>query len=253
MSQVFTPIVNQPSLYINNATLAYASTTTLSVKAGQVRDSTNTYDLILSADKTINAATNGIQGLDTGALAANKFYAVFIVSDPTGTQLTGTIMSLSATAPLLPFGYSLIRRIGWVVTDGSSHIINFYQVGSGSSSSRTYYYDSPISVLSGGASATFAAVSLVNAVPAVDRVGIFLNAAYTPAVAANAASLRPTGSSVAANAAPVIITGDVAAKVQDFAPIKMVALLSAGVPSIDYVVQSSDALSLSVAAFEDFL
>ncbi len=248
----FDPIVNLPASYVNNATIAYGSNTTLTVAPGQVRDSTNVNDLVLSASTTVNAAVNGINGLDTGSLAANKCYAVFIIADPTGVQVTGTIISLSATAPTLPFGYGLFRRIGWILTDASSHFLKFYQLGSGASNVRTYYYDSPVSVLSGGASATFAAVSLVNGVPAMNAA-IFLNAAYTPAVAGNAASIRPTGSSVAANASPVILTGDVIAKAQDFSAIKTVALLATGVPSIDYVVQSSDALSLSVAGFEDFL
>lgn len=249
----FTPIVNLPFLYVNNATIAYGSNTTLTVAAGQVRDSTDTQDLTLSSSTTINAAVNGINGLDTGALGNNKCYAVFIIADPTGVQVTGTILSLSATAPLLPFGYGLFRRIGWVFTDGSSHFLKFYQIGSGGSSSRTYYYDSPVSVLSGGSSATFAAVSLVNAVPLINGVAVFLNASYTPAVAGNTTSIRPTGSSAAANASPVILSGVVVSKAQDFAAIKTVALVSSSLPSIDYVVQSSDALSLSVAGFEDFL
>lgn len=62
------------------------------------------------------AAAAGLNGVDTGATAANTWYAMWVVSNGTAT---GMVLSLSATAPVLPAGMSHMARIGWIRTDGS--------------------------------------------------------------------------------------------------------------------------------------
>lgn len=68
---------------------------------------------------TINALVNGANGLDTGALANNTWYYKFLIGKPDGT-IAG-LLSMSATAPAMPTGYTMVKRVGAVRTDGSAH------------------------------------------------------------------------------------------------------------------------------------
>lgn len=72
---------------------------------------------------TIDATVNGVNGLDTGALAANAWYYIWALTDSVG------LISLSSTAPTLPAGYSGALRIGSVLTTGSSTFTNFLMCG----------------------------------------------------------------------------------------------------------------------------
>jgi hypothetical protein len=236
------PVANLSPNYINGFVLDYATTTALTVEAGQCKDSTNVWDIVLSANATLSGAVNGVNGLDTGTLGASTLYAVYAIADSTKYHATATLLSTSATAPYLPFGYDIFRRIGWARTDGSSHFLKFYETPS-----RKYTWDAPISVLSGGTSSTYAAIDLSAAIPPINKCSIDLQVSYTPAVAANTAVIRPSGS---ASTTSLVISGVVAAKVQDMYA-QSLALLISSVPKIDYVVTSSDSLSLSVISFMD--
>lgn len=248
-----------PALYINNCQVSRAGNTTLTIQSGQVRDSTNTIDMFLGfypddsastpVATTLNAAVNGVNGLDTGTFAATKLYHVFVIADATNNLVTGTLLSLSATAPTLPFGYSNFRKIGSWAVDGSTHFYIAYQVGA--SGGRAMTYDAPVSVLSGGAATSLTAVSLANVVPAVNNTPIRLNAAYTPNTAGNTAVLAPGASTSTTN---VVLSGVVAAKAQDFGPFEMLSQLITGVPNVLYqVANGSDALSLSVQGYVESL
>lgn len=80
---------------------------------------------------TINAATTGANALDTGSLANNQEYYVYLISD--GTNVAG-LLSLSATSPAMPAGYTMAQRFGAFKTDGSA---NFYRI---TQSGRTAQY-----------------------------------------------------------------------------------------------------------------
>jgi hypothetical protein len=69
-----------------------------------------------NADLTINCATTGANGLDTGSLAADTWYYVWAIADTTNLVTAG-LMSLSATAPTLPSGYTKKRLIGYRKTN----------------------------------------------------------------------------------------------------------------------------------------
>lgn len=79
---------------------------------------------------TINALTVGANGLDTGALAANTWYAVWVIMSSSVTSGSlAALLSLSATAPTLPAGYEHMVRVGWVRTDGSGNFLRTLQLG----------------------------------------------------------------------------------------------------------------------------
>jgi hypothetical protein len=241
------PIVNLPSLYVDNGKLSWASNTTLTVAAIACRDSTNVYDLTTTSTLTINAAVVGVNGIDTGAFAASKCYAVFIIGDSAGFNTPKALISLSATAPVMPTGYDILRRIGWAFSDGSTHFVVIYQSGTGKR--RVYTFDEPISAISSGTSATFLAVDLSNQVPAVDNLVLTIQAAFTPNAANDAAYIRAGGSS-ATNGC--VLSGPVAAKVAS-GQITTVAKLVTSAPKIEYKVTASGNLDAKLVSFVDEL
>lgn len=245
--------VNDRVKYVDGLKISVASNTTLSVTSGACSNSTNEVDMVLDATTTLNAAVTGLNGIDTGTFAASKVYAVFLISDFTELNPPGLLMSLSATAPVMPNGdnggaYNTFRRIGWAVSDGSTHFLTIRQFGNGSE--RTYTYDSPVAVLTGGTATTQTAVSLVAVVPAVSGMIVKYNAAFTPASASNALTLYPSAST---GTSTNIVSGQVAAvavKQQQTVP----TLLISGVPKVDYKVSNgSDAATLTVDSFIDSL
>ena len=162
-SDSFEPIVNAGFLYCIGMQLANDATTPttiIDIQPGQCRDSTNQLDINLgnylgfgqpqttaNTVTKLNAAVNGANGLDTGSLAVSTWYYVYVIADPTGFKTTATIISKNTPAaggPLMPFGYGIYRRIGQVLTDGSSHILAFWQAGD--QATRQYMWDAQISI-----------------------------------------------------------------------------------------------------------
>jgi len=129
-----TNVVALPTGYLFGLTLSQASTTSVGIAAGSCRDSTDADNMVLGSAVTKTtgawAAGSGNGGLDTGSIAATTWYHVHVIKQPGG--LAGgvdALVSLSATSPTMPTGYTLPRRIGSVLTDGSKHIIAFQQDG----------------------------------------------------------------------------------------------------------------------------
>jgi len=122
-----------PRSYLAGLTLStVGSSSTMSIAAGVARDSTNASDLTLasSINKTTSSfsAGSGNGGLDTGSIANNTWYNFWLIkkdADGSGEVL----ISLSATAPTMPGGYTYKRRIGSGKTDGSAHWTAFIQDG----------------------------------------------------------------------------------------------------------------------------
>lgn len=158
MTQQNVLFVRRDFTYINGFQLTYIDNTTMSVGTGQCRDSNNAMDICIGltpesgpttpAPVTMNFATHGIGGLDTGSLAANKMYSVFAVGDSTYNRPSGLIGTLQVnTSPLMPFGYDSYRLVGFFSTDDSSHIRAFYQYGDGNYRVISYYVNILISTV----------------------------------------------------------------------------------------------------------
>ena len=103
----------------------------LDIAAGQCRDDTNTANIDLASgltkrlDATWSAGTNQ-GGLDTGTKAADTWYHVFAIKNPT-TDSVDILFSTSATSPTLPSGYTLQRRIWSFRTNATSEILPYIQ------------------------------------------------------------------------------------------------------------------------------
>lgn len=104
----------------------------ITIGLGVCRDSTNTVwiDNIATITKQIDATWaegDDAGGLFTGSVAADTWYHFFIIMKTDGTIDGGFDTSVSAAN--LPAGYTYFRRLGSVLTDGSSNIIRFHQYG----------------------------------------------------------------------------------------------------------------------------
>jgi hypothetical protein len=252
MTLSYEQVVFAPDLYADGCQLGWGSNTTLTVTAGAVRDSSNTTDIIPSATLNLNAAVNGKNGLDTGALAASTVYHGFLIGDLQGFNAPATLLSTSSTAPVMPFGYSALRRIGRVRTDGAAHFLKFYAQGEGRQ--RFIQFDSPLAILTGGAATTFTAVDTLIGLAAGKTVPVYLSVTYTPTAAASVASIRPSGSSAASLSCPVELKSnvdDVAVKLPMVKIFPLPFLTSATFPCVDYLVTTGDTLTLAVAAFDE--
>lgn len=83
-----------------------------------LKNASNEQVVVNALALSINSAAVGANGLDTGVLAASTWYAVWVIWN--GTTTAG-LLSLSATAPTMPAGYTYKARTGWIRTDASAN------------------------------------------------------------------------------------------------------------------------------------
>lgn len=86
----------------------------------------NVYGVVRSVSVTISPAASGANGLDTGTIAANTWYSVWVIYN--GATTAGLI-STSATAPTMPSGYTYKARVGWVRTNATPALYPTLQYG----------------------------------------------------------------------------------------------------------------------------
>jgi hypothetical protein len=126
--------IKLPMGYVSGLATAVVSTSTISVSAGNVRDSTNTFDMKLTSTFNVALLGSGVawqagsanQKLDIGSLTSNTWYHLYIIRK-TSDGSVDFVFSLSATAPTLPTGYAGFRRVPAtaVLTNSSGQIIPF--------------------------------------------------------------------------------------------------------------------------------
>ena len=112
---------------------ATAPNTVIDVAAGSCVDSTAAAMITLSAfTKSTGgawASGSGSSGLDVGTTVTdNTWYHVHAICQAGGAN-PDILLSKSATAPTLPSGYTLFRRLGSFLTFNNGSILSFYQFG----------------------------------------------------------------------------------------------------------------------------
>jgi hypothetical protein len=166
--------------YIGGLTLsndASSPNTVLDISAGVCTsdDGTTTLNFASAFTKNCNGAflaSSGDGALDTGSgLTANSWYHVFAI----GGATTDYLVSLSATAPTLPSGYTKKRRIGSFKTDGSSHILPFKQIG------ETFYLGTQVLDINSTTIGTTASLLALGSVPTGVKVQPLYRAFFPPA------------------------------------------------------------------------
>lgn len=242
--------------YINGLGISNDATTPntlLDIAPGSCMDVTGTYQLTSNANIVINAAVNGLNGLDTGTFAASKVYAVYMVWDPVTNQPNGAMISLSLTAPLMPFGYSAYLLIGYAVTDASVHFLKGYWTA-GNTSARTFTYDAvQATAITAGHATAYTNVNLITLVPNVNNTPVQVYSSYVPATAGNILSLQAGN----ATGAQAVVTGQVATvAVTTINTIlaQTVAISTVNSPVVNYKeTNASDAVALNVAGYQWFV
>jgi hypothetical protein len=154
------------------------------------------------------------------------------------------MLSLSASDPLLPAGYDMFRRIGYVLTSGAAAILEFRQVGS--SADRWMWYDVPLVELSAGNQTAYTAINLASSVPAQATM-VNCKVLLTPTGADDDIQLQPTGATGAAGYAQM--SGDAAGVISA----GMLMVPCNATPSIDYKITAAGAADLYVSAYLDQL
>lgn len=242
-------IVNLPFLYADRCSVGTTTPTTLQITPGQVRDDTNIYDLVVSSILTINAEIVGANGIDIDELATDTWYAVFVIGDQYNFNSPAALISTSLSNPIMPDGYNVKRRIGWIKTDGSDHLIFCSHAGTGNE--RQYFWSTSEAadtiVLSGGASTTYAAVDCSLLIPETSCIALF-RYSYTPKLADNKFFIRQTGTTVTESFS---LEGNVADK--HLGGTFTYCTSSGATRTIDYKVTTDDGLSLFVYGFTDYI
>lgn len=111
------------------------SSASFGVAAGSATDSGNTVFMVLNAALTKTTASWAVGNsgsLDTGSIAANTWYHVFLMQRPdTGAvdSCISTSVSGCTTGTNIPVAYTKFRRIGSMLTNVSSQWVPFTQTG----------------------------------------------------------------------------------------------------------------------------
>lgn len=160
-----------PANHVDGLNLAFSTVAAITVSSGRCKADDDLTDIIEAVGLTVSLAVSGAGGLDTGSEAADTWYFVWII-DGSAVAVAG-LFSISDTAPTLPGGYTVKRRIGVVRNNGGSDIIDFIQSGSGRD--RSVLYVSALSsrvVLSTGTAEVPTAVDLSAFVPPTTQKAI---------------------------------------------------------------------------------
>jgi len=96
-----------------------ANGASLTLAPGECRNDDDTYTMIKTTTITINPATNGANGLDTGSLANSTWYYTWVIAKSSDGTTAG-LLSASSSSPTMPSGYDKKRRVGSVRTSGSA-------------------------------------------------------------------------------------------------------------------------------------
>lgn len=124
-------------VFKNLASSATGTSASVLVSADQiaVENPSNQLLTLRTVSLTIDSAASGANGLDTGTVAASTWYSVWVIYNP-ATATTAGLLSISATSPTLPSGYTYKARVGWIRTDGTA---NKYPLGFTQSGRKVQY------------------------------------------------------------------------------------------------------------------
>jgi hypothetical protein len=241
------PIARNPVGYIRglNVTLnATTPNTSLTMSEGACSDILNNIDMVIRDTITfpagvftrtslvIDCTTVGVNGLDTGALAASTFYYVYVIGDSNGFNKPAALVSTKCiypdlafnpanVLPILPYGYDSFRLVDVKVTDGSSHFLLSYTFGD--YGYRKFVYDAPLTTGSSALTASYVALPLTACVAPIGKTDVNFTVDYTPFTAGNVLYVQPTGST--GNEARM---SGVVAAVHQWADLSSLAFLNVG-------------------------
>lgn len=150
-----------------NLAIDYVSASTATVTADEVflQNSDGFIKRFTSLSETVDITKSGANGLDTGSEAVSTWYHIWAIGKEDGTL--DCLLSLSATAPALPDGYTYKLYLGAVRNTSSGNFYDFHQRDNRSTVTGTL-------VINGGGAAILTAVDLSGCVPATAKKVIVL-------------------------------------------------------------------------------
>ena len=145
-----------------NLAIDYVSASTATVTADEVflQNSDGFIKRFTSLSETVDITKSGANGLDTGSEAVSTWYHIWAIGKEDGTL--DCLLSLSATAPTMPAGYTYKIYLGAVYNNASGNFNEMYQ-------RNNEVVCATVVVVNGGTSTTFASTSLAAAIPATAR------------------------------------------------------------------------------------
>lgn len=217
-----TPIISQSSLYMTGLDVQKIGATTFSLAPGMCRDSTDSMDLVYgfvddfnnvnSQTIILNVAKNGANGLDTGSIAANTWYSIYVIGSSTNQNPVALIATLSSNAkPYLPTGYDCYRLRTFFRVDNSSSIIRFNALYDGARIEYNFLED--VFALTGGNVSTLTDLIVDSSTPPVQTSIMNFGFGFTPTAAGNVFEVQPnnyqgaTGQKYSAQVAAVPLFG----------------------------------------------
>jgi len=153
--------VDYPIGYIVGFEASVGASSIVTIAPGVCRNAANTYTLIRTTSAgnlSVDPSGTGAGGLDTGSLANNTWYYIWVIAKSSDGTIAG-LLSTSASSPSMPSGYDVKRRIGACRTNGSATLYQQY-TEAGGGNQRLVLYDeatdaSPFEVLSNANISTF--------------------------------------------------------------------------------------------------
>jgi len=147
-----------------------ASATTLGVAAGVAQADAGTLQtMTLKAAVVVNLAVNGALGLDTGAVAADSMYYIYLLQGTSGQTVVASLSNTWAGVTK-PAAYAVSgRRIGsWSTINGAATLSEAIQEGTGGERTLRYLSkagNANLRVLNGGTATVSADINISKVVP----------------------------------------------------------------------------------------
>lgn len=136
------------------------------IAAGRCRDTTDSVDIILDSPKTVDITVVGDGGRDTAAEEIEAWYYFWLGFNPVTGEIQAR-MSLSASAPTFPAGFSFIRCVGERRNNATLNLLNMITCGSGRDRVIQYLEDheTVLAVIVGGSATAYTIVDASDLVP----------------------------------------------------------------------------------------
>ena len=146
---------------------------TIDASVGWAVDDTETAIIKVTAPLTADITASGAGGLDTGSEASDTWYFLWLIAVPNAPAV---MLSASSTAPTMPAGYTLKRRVASVRNNASSDFMQYFSRAFGALRRIEYNEQrnaAPQRVLNNGAATIFTDIDCSDVIPPTTEVGIF--------------------------------------------------------------------------------
>lgn len=153
---------------------------TVSVGIGECSDQNNVLDMEIKSTVVVDLSTNGVNGLDSGTVAADTWYYLYAITNSKNNYEAQAIFSKNRIEPQLPHPYDSYRLIDYWRTDNSSNIIEAANTGEGNY--RSKWYKDKIIIASYSTDTNWVVSGLTNSgVPPIPSGAVvYFQTKYTP-------------------------------------------------------------------------